>query len=175
MNNLFDVDFDEIFSAGKASLFDPEQLTESEPAYSKEVRPIFICLAMIDNYNDQLQKKFSAADTSPTPNEKSVPIKDIPKHLHFQVSLTNHPIIISTNNGHLCYKPRPTSLWLKNAVNLNDMWEVFGDPSNPEIRDDFMQFYRDIGYTLGGFEEIWGEVLDRMEIEKEDREGKQAI
>ena len=28
--------------------------------------------------------------------------------------------------------------------------------------DEFMQFYRDIGYSLSGFAEIWGYELEKM-------------
>lgn len=72
------------------------------------------------------------------------------------------------------YKEKPLMRWLCDRIGLNDIWLAFrrGDFS----RDELKQFYRDIGYSLAGFDEVWDwrdeeenlkqEVIKDMEEEK---------
>lgn len=85
--------------------------------------------------------------------------EDLPEWAHFQASLSQHPIV--RIEGVLRYKVNPMMRWLSDHVDLNEMWIAYRQGAWD--RDTFMQFYRDIGYSLGGFEEIWGEDLDEME------------
>lgn len=55
--------------------------------------------------------------------------------------------------------------WLATHININEMWLLY--QRGAWDRETFMQFYRDIGYSLAGFEDVWGEALDEMEQEKE--------
>jgi hypothetical protein len=68
--------------------------------------------------------------------------------------LSNHPII--SNDGELRYKKNPLVRFLldKGKVSLNDLWNNFDNLDNATI-DDMMQLYRDMGYSLEGFEEIF--------------------
>lgn len=105
-------------------------------------------------------------------SELPVKIEDIPKHLQFAASLTDHPIILD-GSGIYRYQARPIILWLWQQIDLNMMWAVFSPYLNePKVRDDLMQFYRDIGYSLHGFEEVFAEELDKMEEELKQEEEK---
>ena len=84
----------------------------------------------------------------------------IPVWAQFQVSLSNHPIITDPD-GTLRYEAKPLMRWLCDQTDLNTMWRAYD--LNRFSRQEFMQFYRDIGYTLVGFEEIWGEAMNEME------------
>ena len=68
--------------------------------------------------------------------------------------LSNHPII--SDNGELRYKKNPLVRFLldNGKVSLNDLWNNLYNLDNATI-DDMMQLYRDIGYSLEGFEEIF--------------------
>lgn len=92
--------------------------------------------------------------------ERDVDHADVPEFYQFQLSLTDHPVICD-EAGVYRYKVNKLARWLADKVGLNDMWVAyFGGRFTQE---EFMQFYRDIGYSLGGFEEIWAETLDKME------------
>jgi hypothetical protein len=77
-----------------------------------------------------------------------------------QVELTDYPII-EDRDGVYRYEEKPITRWLCSQVNLNQMAIAYqgGQFSTAE----FMQFYREIGYSLCGFEEIWGDEMDEME------------
>lgn len=96
---------------------------------------------------------------------KPVPQEDLPEWAQFQASLTTHPIILD-EQGVLRYAANPLICWLQERVSINDMWIAYAR-SGAWTREQFMQFYRDIGYSLSGFEEVWGEELDKMETERE--------
>ena len=59
------------------------------------------------------------------------------------------------------YKKKPIMRWLGDAVDLNDMWIAFHRGAFPE--DEFRQFYRDIGYSLTGFDDVWPDSLTPVE------------
>jgi len=104
---------------------------------------------------------------------KIVSLKDIPKRFQFTASLSDHPIILD-DHGTYRYQARPTIRWLADKINLNDMWGYFMPQlDDPTIIDDFMQFYRDIGYSLHGYEEIWAEELDKIEDEDKQKGGEE--
>lgn len=92
----------------------------------------------------------------------TTPNPPIPDWAQLQVGLSDHPVIIDSE-GVLRYKAKPLTRWLSNQINLNTMWGAYNE--NYFSRQEFMQFYREIGYTLVGFEEIWGDVLDEMQDE----------
>lgn len=84
----------------------------------------------------------------------------IPDWAQFQVSLFDHPVI-TDQDGVLRYKAKPLMRWLCNQIDLTTMWKAY--KQNLFSRTEFMQFYREIGYSLTGFEEIWEKALDEME------------
>lgn len=86
--------------------------------------------------------------------------QSVPTWAQFQVSLSNHPII-RDDQGVLRYQENPLTCYLLEHVSVNDMWLLYRRKA--WSREQFMQFYRDIGYSLSGFEEVWGEVLAEME------------
>ena len=87
-------------------------------------------------------------------------VNEMPEWARFQASLTDHPVVMD-KHGVLRYKASPIHGWLCDHIDLNEMSVAYQQGAFG--RDEFMQFYRDIGYSLGGFEEIWGEELDEME------------
>lgn len=88
----------------------------------------------------------------------------IPKWAQFQASLSDHPLVLT--DGILRYEPNRLVQWLRDHVDLNDMWIAFERGAFPQ--EEFMQFYRDIGHTLAGSEEIWGDVLDELQYPIEE-------
>lgn len=91
-----------------------------------------------------------------------VPKDQIPERFQFTVNLTDHPIV-KDPEGVLRFQESPIVKWLRDQVSVNDMWRECG--RGTFSTDELMQFYRDIGYSLGGFEEVWGEILDQKEKE----------
>lgn len=92
--------------------------------------------------------------------ETPVSREEIPETVRFSALLTDHPII-RDEAGVLRYKRNPLVCWLQEHIDLNEMWKAYGQGT--WSREAFMQFYRDIGYSLSGFEEVWGEELDALE------------
>jgi hypothetical protein len=88
------------------------------------------------------------------------PNPPIPDWAQFQVSLSDHPVITDPN-GILRYQAKPLAQWLCNQTTHKAIWKAY--EQNQFSRDELMQFSRDIGYSLTGFQEIWGEVLNEME------------
>lgn len=74
-------------------------------------------------------------------------------------SLTSHPIIEDTN-GTYRFEQRD----FNHFHDINTMSVKY--QRGHLDRDEFMQFYRDIGYSLGGFWEIWGTELDIIQREQ---------
>jgi len=84
---------------------------------------------------------------------------EIPEWAQFQASLSLNPVYL--DDGILRYEAKTIARWIGDHVDLNEMWTAYRNGAFS--RDEFMQFYRDIGYSLGGFEEVWGEELEGME------------
>ena len=99
---------------------------------------------------------------------KETPInrEELPESYSFQASLIQHPII-QDEQGVIRYQLNPLVDWLQEHVSLNDMWRLY--QHGAWSREAFMQFYRDIGYSLSGFEEVWGTDLDILEQEQGKR------
>lgn len=96
----------------------------------------------------------------PTAMPSTTPNPPIPNWAQFQVSLSDHPVITDAR-GTLRYKAQPLAVWLRKQTSLTTMWRAY--KQGHFSRNEFMQFYRDIGYTLSGFEEIWCDALDEIE------------
>ena len=94
--------------------------------------------------------------------ETLVPREELPVWAQFQASLSEHPII-RDEYGMFRYQLNPLTSWLLDHVDLNEMCRLY--QLGLWSRDVFMQFYRDIGYSLSGFEDVWGEELEEMDNE----------
>ena len=92
---------------------------------------------------------------------------DIPDWAQFQASLSPQQVWFDCFDS-LRYKSKPIIGWLSDHIDLDEMWTAYRD--GKFSRDEFMQFYRDIGYSLGGFAEVWGDDLEKMEAEEGDVE-----
>ncbi len=88
--------------------------------------------------------------------------EDLPEAYQFQASITSHPVI-RDEQGVIRYQVNPLVEYLHEHVSMNDMVLLY--QRGAWSQEQFMQFYRDIGYSLSGFNEVWGEELDEMESE----------
>lgn len=104
--------------------------------------------------------------------ERIVPRKEVKKDYLDHVLISDHPII-EDKNGIFRYKAKPMMIWLCDQIDLNVMWRQF--QYGTFSRDEFMQFYRDIGYSLCGFEEVWGGAMDNILGIKRDYETGKEI
>lgn len=75
--------------------------------------------------------------------------------------------VVETEQGVWRWEECKLTRWLCDHVNLNKLWidyrnGVMGDPHGPALLD-LMRFYMQIGYSLGGFVEIFGHSLNYEE------------
>jgi hypothetical protein len=97
--------------------------------------------------------------------KRIVPIEELPEWAHFQASLSKHRIIEDEHGTYRYEQNRLIDwLWRSGKVDLNVMRIAYCHGAFS--REEYMQFYRDMGYSLSGFEEIFGEELDKMEEEQ---------
>lgn len=61
-----------------------------------------------------------------------------------------------SRNGSYRFVPNKAVVWAITRVNLNDLWQAARSYISD---DDMMQVYREMGYTLCGFVEIFEDVL----------------
>lgn len=91
-------------------------------------------------------------------NDQIVPREQLPKWCQFQASLSDHPIIlVELGTHHYRYLQTIND----GDYDLNKMAVQYA--RGELTREYMMQFYRDIGYSLGGYEEIWADELSEME------------
>ena len=84
-------------------------------------------------------------------------IEKLPDYYQYQASLSKHRII-KTKSGVIRYE----KLNYAENLDLNGMWARY---QNGELtRDYMMQFYRDIGYSIDGYEDIWGGEMEKMRL-----------
>lgn len=100
-----------------------------------------------------------------------VPHDQVPEWAERQVSITDHSIV-KDEEGTLRYQENTLITWLHDIyhIDMNNLWVAYR--RKVFTRDEFMQFYRDIGYSLSGFEEVWGDALDEMVPDEEDEQGE---
>ena len=67
------------------------------------------------------------------------------------VELNDHPVIWTDNV--IRFRSSSLQYWLKEHVSLNDLWIEYANKRF--TKEEVMQFYRDIGYSLCGFTEIF--------------------
>jgi hypothetical protein len=81
--------------------------------------------------------------------------KDLDETWQFQASLSNHPIV-RFPDGHLRYKKSNVDV----EYDMNQLWREYHQGMH--TREWMMQLYRNIGYSLSGYEEVWGGELNAM-------------
>ena len=77
-----------------------------------------------------------------------------------------HPLVL--DGGVLRFKANPAVRAAADLIDLNELWarmRVALDLSQ-EARLGIRAFYRDMGYSLSGYIEIFGEILDEEERER---------
>ena len=87
-----------------------------------------------------------------------VPPDQWPEWARWQAEITggDHPVVLDSH-GVLRYEANTATRWACDHSDLNELWMAF---YRGEIALwDLVEFYRDIGYSLQGFDEIWGERL----------------
>ncbi len=87
-----------------------------------------------------------------------VPREELPEWCQFQASLSDHPIILAEEGSHH-FRYLKTIDYEGYDLNKMAVQYARGELS----REYMMQFYRDIGYSLGGYEEVWGDELSEMQ------------
>lgn len=92
--------------------------------------------------------------------KRYVNIDEIPDESNqWLASLSNHPIIEDTD-GVYRFERRDYS-------HFHDMNSMTVEYKNGRLsRDEYMQFYRDIGYSLDGYWDIWGDELNIIQREQ---------
>lgn len=58
-------------------------------------------------------------------------------------------------DGILRYKKKPIMRWLSDHIDLNAMWMAYYE--GEFTKKEFKQFYRNMGYSVSGFEEVWSD------------------
>jgi len=91
--------------------------------------------------------------------EKILKKEEIPECYNDHLLLSAHPIVM-TDIGTIRYKTNNAIRWCCDHIDLNEMCIAFNYGAFTE--EEYMQFYRDIGYSLCGFEEIFGDAMDRL-------------
>jgi hypothetical protein len=104
--------------------------------------------------------------------EKIIPYSKVPEQYKDHLLLSRHPII-RDEEGIYRYKKSSMMRWLCDHINLNIMWKEY--EYGVFTREEFMQFYRDIGYSLCCFEEVWGNEMDKILGIKRDPETGEEI
>lgn len=78
----------------------------------------------------------------------------------------NHPLVL--DGTVLRFKPTDVARTLAELVDINQLWKRL-NPSlqtNPETRAALRRFYRDMGYSLCGYLDMFGDMLDTEEEEQ---------
>lgn len=88
---------------------------------------------------------------------------ELPEHFQFQASLSDHPIVLVKGGERLGehYRYKQT-IENKYEIDLNELWREYH--AGKYTREWMMQYYRDIGYSLNGYDEVWGAVLEDMQL-----------
>jgi len=73
-----------------------------------------------------------------------------------------HDIYRNQNSGQLYFRSDPVSLQLRNLINLNHLW-IGLNTEDSQTRLSLRRFYREIGYSLCGYLDIFGQMLDEDE------------
>ena len=106
--------------------------------------------------------------------ERIVDISEIPRMYHDLLLLSDHPVI-KDDQGILRYKTNNLTNFLHDncKFDLNKIWFQYRNFGS-WTEDEFMQFYRDIGISLCGFCDIWGEAIDeKLGIKRDEETGRE--
>lgn len=80
----------------------------------------------------------------------------------------SHPlvqlVIDSSRSNTIRFKADPVIRHLVDTqVDLNKLWASLSERSDPKVRLSMRSFYRNMGYSLGGYIDIFGQELDAEE------------
>ena len=87
--------------------------------------------------------------------DEEVPRDDpsLNEHYFDLIDGTDHPVILDSK-GVYRWKANPLIQWIADRIDLNEM--NIAHEKGMFSREDLKQFYRDMGYSLCGFADIWG-------------------
>ena len=88
-----------------------------------------------------------------------------------QLELT--PVVIN-DKGRYRFQTKPIMRYLCDNIDLCEMWCNFHE--DKFSLKEYVQFYMDIGYSLCGFEEVWGDTMDEvLEIIRDGKTGEEIL
>lgn len=88
------------------------------------------------------------------PKRKQAQVKKFVLENYADVITTNHPIVVARQHSSLVYFAEdPLFAYLHEKINLNDLWKAYH--TGRWDRKSMMRYYRGIGYSLGGFAEVF--------------------
>jgi len=99
---------------------------------------------------------------------KRIVPKDDPlllEEYHYMVEHCPDHDIIEDESGTYRWKPIEISRWLADTVNLDDMWKAY--QQGAFTTEQFQLFYRQMGYSLCGYDEVWGDIIWPEDYEEE--------
>lgn len=88
--------------------------------------------------------------------------EQLPEWAQFQAKITTHPII-QDKDGVFRYQSNRLVRWLFGTGNLDLNAMRVAYFHSAFSKEEYMQFYRDLGYSLSGFDEVFSEELSEME------------
>lgn len=91
-----------------------------------------------------------------------VAISQLPTHLRFTASLTKYPLIKDAASV-VRFRAQPVVRWLLGRAESGVKTDMNDICLAGFEQEDLMEFYRLIGYSIAGFEEVFCEELDKLE------------
>jgi hypothetical protein len=101
-------------------------------------------------------------------SQRFISKEEIPEWAQLQTSLSTH-LIIEDEHGIYRYEQNKLVNWLWESGNLDLNAMRVAYVHGAFSRDEYMQFYRDMGYSLSGFEEVFDDELNAIEEEIEQK------
>ncbi len=89
---------------------------------------------------------------------RSVPDDEIPEWARWQVGPGG---VVRDDSGVLRHPPKPLMRWLADHVDLNALWIAWQKGALSLV--ELQAFYRDMGYSLCGFEDLFGTTRKRAD------------
>ena len=91
---------------------------------------------------------------------EEIPYKDLPEWTQEQLQLTTHPVVID-EDGVFRYKEHAVVRYLYDHFSISAEVKA-AYRRGCFTREEFMQYYRDIGCSLEKFEEVWYTKLEEF-------------
>ena len=89
-------------------------------------------------------------------------VADLSEHLRFTASLTKFPLV-KDSAGTVRFRSQPVVRWLLERAESGTKTDMNDVCLAGFEQDDLMEFYRLIGYSVAGFDEVFCEELDKLE------------